>query len=200
MIDILTPVSGILETERTYLKQIRITDATSFYNLIQKNKKRLQDSFPVTLDNTINETTTELFIQSRFSEWEERISFAFGLWAKDSGELIGYVSVKNIDWVIPRAEIAYFISSDYEGKGIMKEALQGTIKFCFEELKIIRLFLRIMTDNKRSNILAEKCGFIKEGMFRKDHRTFDGNLKDLNYFGMTYEDYEKFSASKLKTQ
>lgn len=190
MIDILTSISGYLETDRVYLKQLKIPDSVPFYDLIQQNKTRLYDSFPVTLDNTVNETTTELFIQSKISEWEERISFTFGIWGKDSENLIGYMSIKNIDWVIPRAEIAYFISGEYEGRGFMKEALLRTIKFCFEELKVIRLFLRILPENKRSSRLAENCGFMKEGTFRKDHRTFNGNLTNLNYYGMLFEDYE----------
>lgn len=191
MIDILTPISNILETDRVILKPFKIEDTFPFYRLIQKNKNRLQDSFPVTLDNTVNEETTELFMQSKLSEWEERISFAFGIWAKTESQLIGYMSIKNIDWVIPRAEIAYFISYDYESKGFMKEALLRTIRFCFEELKIVRLYLRIMTDNTRSNMLAKKCGFTKEGTFKKDHRTFDGKLVNLNYYGMTDDDYQK---------
>ncbi len=191
MIDILTPISNILETGRVFLKPLKSHDTVPFYNLIQKNKMRLHDSFPVTLDSTINEITTGLFIQRKISEWDERISFAFGMWLKESETLIGYMNIKNIDWVIPRAEIAYFISSEYESRGIMKESLLRIIKFSFEELKMIRLFLRIMTENDRSNLLAVKCGFIKEGTFRNDHRTFDGNLADLNYYGMTLEDYNK---------
>ncbi len=189
MIDILTPISGFLETERIVLKPFKIEDTFLYYRLIQKNKNRLQDSFPVTLDNTINEETTELFMQSKLSEWEERISFAFGIWTKDENLLIGYMSIKNIDWVIPRAEFAYFISYDFESMGLMKEALMRTIKICFEELKMVRLYLRIMTDNKRSCKLAEKCGFSKEGTFKKDHRTFDGKLVNLNYYGLTDDDY-----------
>ncbi len=197
MIDILKPISNILETDRIFLKPLRTSDTLSFYNLIQKNKKRLHDSFPVTLDNTVNEITTGLFLQNKVSEWDERISFALGIWLKDCEELIGYINIKNIDWVIPRAEIAYFISGEYERQGIMKEALVRIIKFSFEELKMIRLFLRIITENGRSNKLAEKCGFIKEGTSRMDHRTFDGNLTDLNYYGMTMDDYERiYSSSK----
>ena len=191
MIDVLSPVSDNFETDRAILKQLKITDAVSFYNLIQQNKSRLYDSFPVTLDNTVNQATTELFLQRKQSEWEERISFTFGIWAKNFRKLIGYLSIKNIDWVIPRAEIAYFISQEYEGRGFMKEALIRTIKFCFEELKVIRLFLRILPGNERSIRLAENCGFVKEGTFRKDHRTFNGNLTDLNYYGMVLEDYLK---------
>jgi len=100
--------------------------------------------------------------------------------------------VKNIDWVIPRGEIAYIISEEYEGKGIMTEALTVIIKFSFENLSMNRLFLRVMTNNNRSYELAERCGFSREGILRKDHKTYEGELVDLYYYGMTREDFKKF--------
>ncbi len=191
MLDILTPISNTIITERAILKSFTVSDSQALYNLIQQNKDRLIDSFPITLDNTSNETVTGYFIQKKNADWEERISFAFGMRESQSNQLIGYINIKNIDWVIPRAELAYFIDSGFEGRGLMKEALNKIIEFCFEELKMYRLFLRVMTSNESSYKIAEGLGFIREGILRKDHRTFDGRLVDLYYYGMTYEDYKK---------
>ncbi len=179
-----------LITERIIIRQYKEGDGLAFFELIQENKERLLDSFPLTLTNTADEISSELYIQSRIAEWYEQKSFSFGIWSKDQSKLIGHISIKNIDWVIPKAELAYFISKDFEGMGLMSVALNVIIKFCFEDLKINRLFLRIMTDNPRSYKLAEKFGFKREGTLREDHRTFNGNLVDLFIYGLIIKDYK----------
>ncbi len=186
-----------LETERTIIKQYKEGEGAVFFDLIQENKNRLLDSFPLTLANIANETTTELYIQAKIVEWYEQKTFSFGIWTKDELSHIGHVSIKNIDWVIPKAELAYFIAKDYERKGIMKEVLITVIKFCFDELMMERLYVRVMTNNERSFKLAEKCGFIKEGILRKDHRTYDGSLADLLIYGMTSADYKNLYCNEL---
>ena len=189
-------LSHHLETERMVIKQYTEGDGAAFFELIQGNKERLVDSFPLTLASTANELTTEYYIQTKIAEWYEQKSFSFGIWTKEDGKYIGHISIKNIDWVIPKAELAYMITMNYEGKGFMKESLTSVVKFCFEELMMNRLFIRVMTKNDRSFKLAEKCGFIKEGILRNDHRTYDGELADLFIYGITSDDYIKFYKNK----
>jgi [ribosomal protein S5]-alanine N-acetyltransferase len=185
-------ISTEIETDRTILKRYKAGDGKIFYDIIEKNRNRMIDSFPIMLSNTHDEISAEYYIRKRVKEWEEQSAFNFGIWLKDNGEYTGHISIKNIDWVIPRGEIAYIISGEYEGKGIMTEALSAIIKFSFENLSMNRLFLRVMTDNNRSYELAERCGFQREGILRKDHKTYEGELVDLYYYGMTGEDFDKF--------
>ena len=184
-------ISAEIETNRTILKKYKDGDGKIFYNIIEKNRDRMVDSFPIMLSNTHDEISAEYYIGKRIEEWNEQSAFNFGIWLKENGEYTGHISVKNIDWVIPRGEIAYIISGEYEGRGIMSEALNAVIKFSFENLSMNRLFLRVMTNNVRSCKLAERCGFLREGILRKDHKTYQGELVDLYYYGMTREDYNK---------
>lgn len=186
-------ISTEIETDRTILKRYKAGDGKIFYDIIEKNRNRMIDSFPILLSNTHDEISAEYYIRKRVKEWEEQSAFNFGIWLKDNGEYTGHISIKNIDWVIPRGEIAYIISGEYEGKGIMTEALSAIIKFGFENLSMNRLILRIMTDNNRSYELAERCGFLREGILRKDHKTYEGELVDLYYYGITRKDYEKLN-------
>jgi RimJ/RimL family protein N-acetyltransferase len=191
----LLKISTELETKRTVLKRYKAGDGKIFYNIIEKNRDRMIDSFPIMLSNTHDEISTEYYIRKRIEEWEEQSAFNFGIWLKENGEYAGHISVKNIDWVIPRGEIAYIISDEYEGRGIMTEALTAIIKFSFENLSMNRLFLRVMINNIRSYELAERCGFLREGILRKDHKTYEGELVDLYYYGMTREDYNRLSGN-----
>lgn len=180
-----------IETKRTILKKYKIGDGKIFYKIIEKNRDRMLDSFPIMLSNTNNEISAEYYVRKKIEEWEEQSAFNFGIWLKEDREYVGHISVKNIDWIIPRGEIAYVISQEYEGKGIMTEALIAIIRFSFENLSMNRLFLRVMKNNARSFELAERCGFLREGILRRDHKTYDGELVDLYYYGLTREDYKK---------
>ena len=179
------------ETERTVLKKFKPGDGALFYEIVCNNQQRLIHSFPVILSIVTNEVNAELFIRSRLNEWAQQISFTFAIWDKSEKFMLGHMSIKNIDWVIPRAELAYMITEEYEGKGIMTEVLKSTIIYCFETLKMNKIVLRVITSNDKSFKVAEKCGFIREGTLRNEHRTFNGELVDLYYYGMTREDYYK---------
>jgi len=53
------------------------------------------------------------------------------------------------------------------GKGYMTEALKMMSSYLFDYKKIERLGLLIMENNIPSQRVAEKCGYIKEGIVRK---------------------------------
>ena len=83
--------------------------------------------------------------------------------------------------------MGYFIDKDYEGKGIITKGLSQVIRFCFDTLKLKKLFLRIDPDNFPSKRVAEKNGFIVEGTLRSEYRTGNGDLIDLVYYGLVNE-------------
>ena len=99
-------ISTEIEADRTVLKRYKAGDGKIFYNLIEKNRDRMIDSFPIMLSNTLDEISAEYYIGKRIEEWNEQSAFNFGIWLKENGEYTGHISVKNIDWVIPRGEIA----------------------------------------------------------------------------------------------
>ena len=193
MIDDLVQIPDQIETGRTFLRKYQKGEGELFYKLINTNRERLIHSFPIIFSTVTNEINAEFFIRSRIKEWSEQQSFTFAIWNKERNKIIGHISIKNIDFTIPRAELAYFLSLDYEGKGIMTEVLNTIISLCFDKLGMNKLFLRVITSNDKSYKVAEKCGFKKEGIIRNDHRTFDGELTDLYYYGLTRDDYKEYS-------
>ena len=56
-------------------------------------------------------------------------------------------------------EIGYVLSKDYWGKGIMPEAVNAVINYCFNELKLDFLMCGHFTTNNQSWRVQEKCGF-----------------------------------------
>jgi len=96
---------------------------------------------------------------------------------------------ENVDWELSRAEIAYLLDREHEGRGLMSEALGLILKACFDLLGLNKVFLRTIVGNDRSTKLAERFGFVKEGVLREEFLTLDNRRVDLNYFGMLSSEF-----------
>ncbi len=165
------------------LRPLNNGDVEPYFNLIEKNRKRLEDFFAGTVskNKTINDTKS--FIVEVIEKAEKRISFPFVI-VNEKAEMVGYIDIKNIDWNIPKAEIGYFIDRDYEGKGISRKAVSKILEYCFDVLKLRKIFLRTHEANISSRKVAEKNGFEVEGIIRSDYKTTDGTVVDLMYYGL----------------
>jgi len=159
------------------------TDAPLLLDLLTRNKLRLVDYFPTTLESIKDIVSARTFIKKKISQAKKKENFSFII-TDGKKEIVGMIFIKNMDWRIPKAELAYFIDKDHEGKGIATEAMSTIVNYCFSDLKMNKLFLRVAPANKGSQRVAEKNKFKREGTMRKDFRTTNGKLIDLYYYGL----------------
>jgi RimJ/RimL family protein N-acetyltransferase len=84
------------------------------------------------------------------------------------GEYVGNISLTPLDNVYRKtAEIGYFLGEPYWNKGIMTMAVNLITEFGFKELGFARIHTGVYEYNPASQKVLEKCGYIKEGIFRK---------------------------------
>ena len=84
---------------------------------------------------------------------------------KESGKVIGSIGLEdrdeNID--VPEhhigRELGYVLSKAYWGRGLMPEAVQAVIAYCFRELNFDYLTCGHFLRNDQSRSVIEKCGF-----------------------------------------
>lgn len=65
------------------------------------------------------------------------------------------------------AEIGYWLSEDYWGRGIMSKAIKEITKYGFNTFNITRIFARPFATNRGSQRALEKAGFMLEAKFDK---------------------------------
>jgi len=171
-----------LSTKRLHLFPLDIQHKDAYYSIILANKERLEESFPITLLNTTTLSKTTIYLKNLQDNWLQDKGGKLGIWLDTT--LVGMVMIKNIDWSIPKCELAYFVGAEYSRKGYATEAIQAVLKYCFEDLKLIKVFIRVIATNTASLGLAEKCGFIREGFLKNEYRTGSKKLVDLVYFGI----------------
>jgi len=156
------------------IEPIRGEDAQNYFVLIANNKGRIAKYFPnVTVANRDFESTV-LFIAERIRLAEKRELFSYIVRDKDTMRIVGGVFLKNFDWHVQKCEFSFFIDGIYEGKGIMTKAVSLLADHCFRELHLNKITMRIAEDNISSRRVAEKNGFVAEGILRQDFKTSGG--------------------------
>jgi RimJ/RimL family protein N-acetyltransferase len=101
-----------------------------------------------------------------------------------TGQPVGSVYIRDIDKTHNKAEYGIFIGEDSaRGKGYGTAAAKLMICYCFEELMLHRLFLRVYAENSRAIRSYEKAGFEKEAYLRDDVFV-DGVYKDIILMGI----------------
>ncbi len=165
------------------IRLLRMYDLSAYYQLIERNRKRLEDFFTGTVSKTQTLEKTETFLKEITKKAEEKTYFPFVIVDTVTDLFVGFVDFKNIDWSVPKAEIGFYMDEKYAGKGYGSRALSLITEHGFDVLGFKKLFLRTHQSNSASRRIAEKCGFEMEGTLRRDYKTTAGELIDLLYYG-----------------
>ena len=97
---------------------------------------------------------------------------------------VGSVYVRDVDRTHHNAEYGIFIGeADARGKGYGTAAAKLMIRYCFEEMNLHRLFLRVYAENQQAIKSYEKAGFEREALLRDDV-CINGNYRDIVLMGI----------------
>ena len=180
-----------METLNWKTDRIARVTPEQFYALIDRNRERINNAFPVTVSGCSDLRNTAKFLKEAVDNeiWNEQ--YYFYLRDNESGELIGYVVIKNIELDISICELAYFIDSDFEGKGIITKAVGNILDHCFGEMNMNKVAISTLKLNTASQKVALKHGFVQEGILRQEFKSGEGVLEDIVYFGLLKSEYRK---------
>jgi RimJ/RimL family protein N-acetyltransferase len=87
----------------------------------------------------------------------------------DGGEFLGVALAPQIDAETRTAELGYVVAPAARGTGVATEALRQLTEWAFAELGMVRLELMISVGNAASKRVAERCGYVREGVLRSLH-------------------------------
>lgn len=167
-----------------HIRPIEILDIEKYFELMDANRKRLSNYFPITTGKIKDINSTRDYIESKIKNAQEKTQFVFVIEHLEEKHLAGYIIVKNLDWIKYNCELAYWLGDGYEGRGIMSYAIHEINKFCFEYLKMNRIYLRIDPENDKSRNLAKRLGFTIHHTAEKEYQRGDGLWVDVEYWEM----------------
>lgn len=100
------------------------------------------------------------------------------------GEYLGNIELRDLDLRSGRAEVGILIGERaWWGKGIGTDAIRALCRFAFLDLRMHRLYARVLEINPRARRAFEKCGFQEEGRERQCH-FYDGRFWDAHLLGL----------------
>lgn len=171
----------VIESPRLLLRAITLEDAPQLFELRgDKEVMKWLDREPFKTVNDAVEFIKDKVIQN--IEKNEGILWVIEL-KDEPGKLIGTTGFWRFDKEHYRTEIGYMLRSDYWRKGIMKEAVNISIKWLFANTETHSIEANINPNNTPSAKLLESTGFVQEAYFRENYY-FNGVFGDSAIYSL----------------
>lgn len=168
-----------LESDRLLLRQITPADVNEIFAL--RGNPAVMKYVPRPLCTNVDEAMALVDMMQQKLETNEGINWAITL--KGNNTLIGFIGHYRIKWEHFRSEIGYMLLPEFQGKGIISEAIQLVIEYGFKEMNMHSLEAVIDPENIASSRVLEKNNFIKEGHFL-ENEFFDGKFIDAMVYSL----------------
>jgi RimJ/RimL family protein N-acetyltransferase len=94
----------------------------------------------------------------------------------EAGGFVGVGLAPEINREGREMELGYIVAPAARGRGVATEILRLLTRWAFDEVGALRCYLIINVDNVASERVAERCGYVREGVMRSLH--LKGDLRD----------------------
>lgn len=90
--------------------------------------------------------------------WANDEHFAFGVFERANGALLGSVGLNQRNRMHKSASLGYWVRQSRQGQGIARRAARLAARFGFEKLGLVRIEIVALVDNHASRRTAEQAG------------------------------------------
>jgi [ribosomal protein S5]-alanine N-acetyltransferase len=146
-----------IETKNLVLRRMSYNDIGDLFEM--RKDPRMSEYTDTIPDATTDETKAYIDKMNRGIDDNKWI-----IWAiehKQSNKVIGSISIWNINKEKEIGELGYGVSPDYQGKGLMREALLSVIEYGLGMMNLKVLEAYTEENNTNSINLLERCNFIE---------------------------------------
>jgi ribosomal-protein-alanine N-acetyltransferase len=188
----------ILTLKKSTVRRYKLTDAQSSSKAANNANvsKFMRNVFP--FPYTVADAETWISMCNAKSDVP---NYHFAITNPTTGDVIGGIGcTPEKDVQCRSAELGYWISEDYWGKGVMSEVVPAFMEWIFQEVKVrdkdenelglTRVWASVVDQNEGSMKVLTKAGFLYEGRMRASVWKY-GVVMDQHLYAMTREDWEK---------
>jgi [ribosomal protein S5]-alanine N-acetyltransferase len=169
----------VLTTERLVLRRMIAADAQEMLFLrSDPGVLKYIDRAPA---RTIDEVITFIELIDKGIDANDAINWAIAL--KDNPTLIGNICIWNVQKDNYRAELGYVLHPDWQGRGIMHEAMQAVLHYAFHTMTLHSIEANVIPENSASVRVLERSGFVREAYFRENHFS-GGQFRDAAVYSL----------------
>lgn len=182
-----------IETERLILRRFVIEDAGAVYrNWASEDEVTKFLTWPTHTSVEV----TKMVLDSWIEKYGNTDFYNWGIEIKETGELIGNISVVSIKENIKEAMIGYCMGTKWWGQGIMPEAGKAVVRYLFEETGVHRIAANHDKNNPRSGRVMQKIGMTYEGMLRSAGFCNQGIIDEV-WYSILKEEFEDIHMKNL---
>lgn len=162
-----------------YLRALRAEDADGMQEWMQDPD--IQNNFREGMEKRTREDILD-FIRTADTIFRDGGSVHYAV-VDDTDEYMGTISLKEINLTDRHAEYAVCLRKKAQGKGLAKEATEELLRLAFEENGLHRVYLNVLSENRRAIRFYEKLGFRLEGE-SVDHLFLRGAYHSLRWYAV----------------
>lgn len=143
--------------------------AGALCDYFRRNREFLTDYMPAWTESFFTERTQLESIRGHMENAKNRTGYRYYIMPKEEkGKIIGTIGLNNVVWgSFLSCFMGYMLDEAYINRGYMTQAVDAVANTAFNEIGLHRIEANIMPKNARSLRVAEKCGFVREGMSKK---------------------------------
>lgn len=168
----------VLHTPRLTLRMATVADAAAIVRYFRENEAHFAPTDPPKPDGFFSEAHWCDLIEKAHQAWQAETRLPFWLFKRDSGELAGTATFSQMfRGPFQACYLGYGIAKNFEGQGLMSEALREAIRYLFEEMNFHRVMANHLPENVRSARVLQKLGFEVEG-HAKNYLLINGQWRD----------------------
>jgi ribosomal-protein-serine acetyltransferase len=150
-------------------------DADELYALVERHRSELR-RWLGWVDATRSRSDMRRYAQFAAAQFEQHAGFDYSIAFR--GALAGSIGLHHLEWLVRSAHIGYWLSPDARGQGIVTRAVTRLTSHAFSQLDIHRLEIRAVVENQSSRAVAERAGYVFEGVLR-GAELLHGTYRDL---------------------
>ena len=139
-------------------------DAAELFEAISASRAHLHPWLDW-VDKTTKPEHSQQFIRQALQEAHEQRSQSLGIFY--DGRIIGGIGMHEWHQPTRRAQVGYWITKEYEGKGIIYKCLSAFITYLFDKVGLNKIEIHFIPANTRSAKVAERLGCKVEGVIRQ---------------------------------
>jgi ribosomal-protein-serine acetyltransferase len=161
------------------LRTFHPDDAEEIFNLVDRNRARLRpwihpSALPETpkaarvfaIECFFNSLADPMEILTTYADYFQELDHycyginpqnEMGIWLDE--RLAGAASMSHLEDSFTAVEFGYWITEEYEGKGIIRRCVSALMDYAIENMGTFRFMIGCAATNQRSRALAESLGY-----------------------------------------
>lgn len=168
------------------IRRIDLTDVDAIFAGVSASLESLSRWMPWAHDGYSRDDAC-WFVANAWLAWRHQAAYEFLIESASDGRFLGMCGLNAISREDGRANIGYWTTTGEYGKGVATTAARLVAKFGFVQLGLSRIRLFHAVDNIGSQRVAEKIGFVLEGI-QRERMTINGTLHDAKLYAMIHPD------------